>query len=418
MQKLVIQGKNKLFGDVKISGAKNASLPILAATLMISDEVYLHNCPSLSDTAAAIRILRHLGSRVTTQNQTICVNSKDATAQEIPDTLMHEMRSSIIFLGAMLTRFNCAQLSLPGGCELGPRPIDLHLDALSQMGVKTIKDGGTLRFSAPNGLNGAKIQLSIPSVGATENIILAATKANGVTEINNAAREPEIVDLSNFLRSCGAKIKGDGSDCVIIQGVEKLTTCEHTIIPDRIEAATFMAASAITGGELLITNLNENDLKATNSFFTQLGCHLKSYDGSKIFISAPQKLNCPKTVVTTYYPGFPTDVQAIAMAVTTLCQGTSVFVENIFQNRYKHASELTRMGANIKTHGRVAVVEGVKTLSGAKVTSTDLRGGAALCVAALAAQGDSEIGDIYHIDRGYCDFENKLKNIGAKIKRC
>ena len=418
MQKYIIEGGNHLFGEVEISGAKNSTLPILAATLTLSNKATLHNCPSLSDVLATIKILRRLGCEVEKEKSVITVNPQNATEEEIPDTLMHEMRSSIIFLGAMLTRFSRARLSLPGGCELGPRPIDLHLSALEKMGVEIKNEYGILECSAKNGLNGAKIQLAIPSVGATENIILAGVKAKGTTEINNAAREPEIVDLCNFLRKCGAKIKGDSTDCIVVEGVRELGGTTHEIIPDRIEAATFLAVGAITQSDLLIKNVCPNDMKATLSFFSQLGCNLKVFDNNKIFISPPEKLNRPNTVLTTYHPGFPTDVQAIAMAVTTKARGTSVFVENIFENRYKHVCELCKMGANIKTLGKVAIVEGVENLSSAKVRSTDLRGGAALCVAALSAEGRSEIEDIYHIDRGYSDFEEKLKNIGAKIERC
>lgn len=418
MEKYLIEGGYPLYGDVTISGAKNSSLPILAATLMANTQSCLHNCPNLSDVKATVNILKHLGCEVTREGESITVSPKNASTYEIPDEMMREMRSSIIFLGAVLTRFKNAKMSLPGGCELGPRPIDIHLDALSKMGVEVELSHGTLQCRVKDQLKGAKIHLSFPSVGATENVLLAACCAKGVTELSNAAREPEIVDLAQFLRSCGAKIKGDGTDFVIIEGVEKLNGCEHTILPDRIETATFLAFSAVTSSELLILNTKPEDMKATLDFFNECGCKLKTYDKNKILITPPKRLNRVKKIITMPYPGFPTDVQAIAMAVTTLAHGTSVFVENIFENRFRHAGELCRMCANIKTHGKVAVVEGVKQLHAAKVESTDLRGGAALAVAALAAQGESEITHIHHIDRGYSDFSEKLQKIGAKIKRC
>ncbi len=417
MQKYIIEGGNRLFGEVDISGAKNSSLPILAATLITSGDCVLHNCPNLSDVDATLNILNHLGCKTKREKDTITVSPKNADTCEIPDKMMREMRSSIIFLGALITRFGCAKMSLPGGCELGPRPIDIHLDALSKMGVSVNLNHGTLECCAENGLKGAKIHLSFPSVGATENVLITATLAQGITEISNCAREPEIVDLANFLRKSGAKIKGDGTDFITVEGVQKLLGCEHTILSDRIESATFLAIAAATKSELTLNQTNPEDMKATLDFFYESGCKIKIYDKTKLLITPPERLSRVKKVITMPYPGFPTDVQAIAMAVTTLSHGTSIFVENIFENRYRHAGELNRMGANIKTHGKVAVVEGVKTLHAAVVESTDLRGGASLAVAALSAEGISEITHIHHIDRGYSDFKQKLQKIGAKIER-
>ncbi len=417
MQKYIIEGQNSLYGEVKISGAKNSSLPILAATLMCNSPATLHNCPNLSDVNATINILKHIGCNVTREDDTIVVSSENSNNFDIPDKMMREMRSSIIFLGAVLSRFKKAKMSLPGGCELGPRPIDIHLDALSKMGVSVKLHHGTLECSAENGIKGAKIHLSFPSVGATENVLLAACLAEGVTELSNAAREPEIVDLANFLRKSGAKIKGDGTDFITVEGVLKLTGCEHTILPDRIESATFLAISAVTKSPLTLNCAKPNDMKATLDFFNECGCKIKIFDNKTILITPPNRLCRVKKVITMPYPGFPTDVQAIAMAVCTVARGTSIFVENIFENRFRHAGELNRMGANIKTHGKVAVVEGVKSLHSATVDSTDLRGGASLVVSALCAEGISEIREIHHIDRGYSDFEEKLKKIGAKIKR-
>ena len=418
MEKYLIKGGYSLYGEVTISGAKNSSLPILAATLMTDTQTILHNCPNLSDVKATINILKHLGCKVTREKEDITVFAKDADTFEIPDKMMREMRSSIIFLGAVLTRFKNAKMSLPGGCELGPRPIDIHLDALKKMGVVTKLSHGTLECSAPNGIHAEKIHLPFPSVGATENVLLAASCAKGTTFLSNAAREPEIVDLANFLRSCGAKIRGDGTDSIIIEGTQKLNGCEHTILPDRIEAATFMACGAITGSELLINNANPEDMKATLDFFSQSGCKIKVYDKNKMLVTSPKRLRRVKKVMTMPYPGFPTDVQAIAMATSTVAIGNSIFVENIFENRFRHVGELLRMGANIKTQGKIAVVEGVNSLHSALVESTDLRGGAALVIAALRAEGTSEITHIHHIDRGYSDFSDKLQKIGVKIKRC
>ena len=416
LSRLIIQGNQRLKGTVNIHGAKNSALPILAATIMCKGETILHNCPDLSDVAASIKILEYLGCEVKKENSTVIIKTNNITNSNIPENLMHEMRSSIIFLGALLACCKNTNLSFPGGCELGPRPIDLHIAALKKMGVTISEQHGYLNCSVKNKLKGSKIVLSFPSVGATENILLAAVTAKGKTIIANAAREPEIVDLADFLTKCGAKIKGAGTDNIYIEGVPKLYACEHTVIPDRIAAATFMSAVAITKGEALIDNVKPKHLWMMLPIFEEAGCKLVLSENN-IAIKSPEKLHSISTVRTMPYPGFPTDLQAPIMAMSTLSKGTSVFVENIFESRYKHVCELNRLGAKISVEGKVAVVYGVDKLSGATVHSTDLRGGAALVVAGLAAEGKTEVLDIKHIDRGYEHIEKSLVNLGANIIR-
>lgn len=416
MSKLIIRGGRKLGGEIQIHGAKNSTLPLMAATLVCGGQCVLHNCPSLSDVDTSIKILRHLGCRVERFADTVTIDPVMAQNVDIPDTLMREMRSSIIFLGAIVSRMGKAILSFPGGCELGPRPIDLHLASLRKMGVVILEDHGCLHCSVPDGLKGASIPLSFPSVGATENIIIAAVLAKGETVISNAAREPEISDLAEFLNACGAKIRGAGSSTISIEGVKKLTGCEHRVIPDRIAAATFLTAAAITGSTLTVTKIIPEHISPVIPALEESGCGIDCRKDS-VRITAPQRLERIKNIRTMPYPGFPTDAQAPVMAITTVARGTSIFVENIFESRYKHVGELLRLGSNIKVEGRVAVVEGVEHLSGAAVEATDLRGGAALVVAGLAAQGITEITGLHHLDRGYENIEKSLALLGADIQR-
>ncbi len=416
MPKLVINGARKLQGEIRIHGAKNSTLPLMAASLVCGGKCVLHNCPSLSDVDTAIRILRHLGCSVTCSTGEVEIDPLPADRFDIPDHLMREMRSSIIFLGAIVSRMGKALLSFPGGCELGPRPIDLHLSALRKMGVTIDESHGCLDCSVPDGLKGANINLSFPSVGATENIIIAAVLAKGETVITNAAREPEIWDLADFLNSCGAKIRGAGGSTIFIEGVSSLSGCEHRVIPDRIAAATYLAAAAATGSRLTVSNIIPEHLEPVFPAFEESGCRLE-LEGDRVRITAPDRLNRIRNVRTMPYPGFPTDAQAPVMAMTSIADGTSIFVENIFESRYKHVGELMRLGAHIKVEGRVAVVEGVSHLSGACVEATDLRGGAALVVAGLAARGVTEIRGLHHLDRGYEFMEENLASLGAHIKR-
>ncbi len=416
MSKLMINGGRRLEGELALHGAKNSALPLLAATLLSSSPIILDRVPLLSDVEASAAILSHLGCTVHRDGDSVEVIPCDTCAEYIPERLMREMRSSIVFLGAMLAKAGRARLCFPGGCELGPRPIDLHLQALRQMGVRVAEDGCSLYCEAPKGLQGARIALSFPSVGATENVLLAAVLAKGQTVLSNAAKEPEIVDLCTFLNACGARIRGVGESVLYIEGVERLIGCRYSVMPDRIEAATYLAATAVTGGEITLKGAVPSHLTAVLSVFEEAGCTLHTCPDS-IRLKAPSRLSRVRLVRTMPYPGFPTDAQAPVMAMTAFASGTSVFIENIFDSRYKHVSELVRMGAQIKTEGRMAVVEGAPSLHGGKVCCTDLRGGAALLVAALGAQGTTEIGRLCHLDRGYATPETVLTALGADIKR-
>ena len=416
MQKLIIQGGNSLKGEVKIQGAKNSILPVLAGCVLCPGEVLIHNCPALSDVYSAARILNGLGCSCSVEKGAARVNCTTVKSSRIPDGLMREMRGSLFFLGALLGRTGSCTLSLPGGCELGPRPIDLHISALKQMGVSVKENSGELEFECAETLHGAKINLDFPSVGATENIILAAVLAKGETEISNAAREPEIKDLADFLNLCGADIKGAGSDKVVIRGVKKLHGCEFSVMSDRIAAATFLSAAACAGGEIVLRSCDCDSMQGIISVFRKMGCVIYCRKDS-LFISVKTPVRAVRNIRTMPYPGFPTDAQPLVMSALAAAKGTSVIVETIFENRYRHVSELLRMGADIKTVGQAAIIRGVKTLYGAKVKAPDLRGGAALVTAALGAEGVAEISDIAFIDRGYESIEKSLGSLGADIKR-
>jgi len=415
MERLSIEGSKRICGEIAVHGAKNSTLPILAASLLADSHCYIENCPDLIDVNSAVKIIRHLGCEAERSNGGICINPNGLVRHEIPDHLMREMRSSVIFLGAILSKVGEAYVSFPGGCELGPRPIGLHLDALRKMGVEIIEHHGFLNCKVKR-LKGAEITLAFPSVGATENIILAAATAEGTTIINNPAKEPEIEDLQNFLNSMGADIHGAGSSTIVINGVKSLHGTTYNVIPDRIVAATYIAAAAITSGELLLTNVIPGHLDTILSLLSESGCKIK-IGKDFIYIKRDGPLLPAGTVRTMPYPGFPTDAQSLMVALYTQATGPSVFVENIFQNRYNYVGELLRMGASIRVEGRVAVVEGNDRLMGAQIEATDLRGGAAMVIAALAAQGRTEIYKIHHIDRGYEKIEQNLSSLGADIKR-
>ncbi len=413
---IYIEGPSKIQGEIKIQGAKNSILPLLAASMVCKGESVLHNCPCISDVDTAVKILAHLGCECRREGKSLIINTDNLKNCDIPHNLMREMRSSIVFLGSIISKFKKAYLSFPGGCELGARPIDLHLSALKKMDVEIEETHGTICCSAPRGIKGSSITLSFPSVGATENVMLAAVVSNGTTVIENAAREPEIVDLANFLNKCGAKVQGAGGSRIEIEGVKEIYGCEHEIMPDRIVAATYMAAAAVTGGELLLKNCPSSSIMTILSIFEEAGCRIIK-DADRLYLCAPKKLEAIKSVRTMPHPGFPTDAQAPIMAMAVLGQGTSMFVENIFESRFKHADELKRMGAKINIEGKVAVVEGVESLWGVPVYARELRGGAALIVAGLAAQGKTSITGVEYIDRGYEDIVGNLRNLGAQISR-
>ncbi|UOO36949.1 UDP-N-acetylglucosamine 1-carboxyvinyltransferase [Oscillospiraceae bacterium CM] len=410
-----IDGGNRLDGSVSVHGAKNSVLPIMAASLLACGETVIHNCPSLSDVDAATRILTHLGCQVRRDGDAVFIDSTVLSRCEIPHDLMREMRSSVIFLGAILARLGEAVLSMPGGCELGPRPIDLHLFALRAMGAEIEEEGGNIHCKAKN-LHGCRINMALPSVGATENAMLAAASCDGTTIITNAACEPEIWDLQNYMRRLGYNVHGAGTSVVTVSGKGEKGDSAHWVIPDRIVAATYLTCAASAGGIIELKNVIPGHLSTVVDTLSEMGCDV-STGRDFIIIRADRKRRAVKPIITRPYPGFPTDAQPPLMAASLTAEGTTVFVENIFENRYRHAAELLRMGADIKTEGRVAIVSGVKKLRGAPITSTDLRGGAALVVAALGAEGTTEISGVGHIDRGYADLVVNLRALGADIER-
>ena len=414
MSHYLVRGGQALRGEIPISGAKNSVLPILAATLLNGGRNVLHNCPDLRDVRSAIRILEHLGCKVIREGGTVTVDSAVVDRWDVPHELMREMRSSVIFLGPVLARCGKARLSLPGGCEIGQRPIDLHLSALRKMGVTIREQGGDILCEASD-LHGRDVILSFPSVGATENTMLAATACPGVTRVINAAREPEIADLQLFLQKAGAKVQGGGESVITLWGETPRRDVEHTVLPDRIETATFLCAAAACGGEVTLTNTEPEHVGTVIQCLLEAGCHI-ARAGRTITLRAESPLSGMSTVRTMPYPGFPTDAQAPLMAAACTGTGTTLFIETIFENRFRHVSELARMGADIRVSGRTALVTG-NPLHGARVRSTDLRGGAAMVVAALAARGESVIEDLNHIDRGYEGLEQKLTALGADIGR-
>lgn len=415
LEKIVIYGGKKLQGEISVHGAKNSVLPILAATLLVKGISVIHNVPDLTDVDSSIRILEYLGAKVKRENSTLIVDANEIKENTIPEDMMREMRSSIIFLGSLLSRTKEAYICYPGGCDIGIRPIDLHLSSLRKLGAVITENGNCLCCKNTNS-HGAKIILTFPSVGATENIIIAAAVSKGKTTIINAAREPEISDLAAFLNSCGAKIFGAGEGTIEIEGVESLYPCTHTIIPDRIVAATYMSAAALCADELIIKNIRSQHLSPVIPAFMEMGCRLY-IDRNNLKIVSPKKLKRVRMIKTMPYPGFPTDCQSVIMAALTKANGTTVINESIFESRFKHISELNRFGADITVNDRSAIINGVKNLYGANVYCTDLRGGASMVIAALAAEGKSTIGDIYHINRGYEKIEENLALIGADIKR-
>ena len=414
LEKIIVRKSPPLDGYVKIDGSKNSALPILAAALLCEGESVIKNVPRLSDTELMCSLLESLGASVSILQDGIHITVPRIKSHIASYEYVSKMRASFLVMGPMLAKTGRARVSLPGGCPIGQRPVNLHLKGFAAMGAKIINGHGYAEAKCDK-LNASKIYLDFPSVGATENIMMAACVTQGQTIIENAASEPEIIDLADFLNKAGAKITGAGSDTLCITGTERLTGCRHTIIPDRIEAGTFMAAAAATRGCITLKNIIPEHLSPVTAKLREMGVQI-SEDTSSVCVDASARLK-NIDIKTLPYPGFPTDMQAQMAALMCRTDGSGMVVETIFENRFLYVPELTRMGAHIKIDGRSAIIEGVRTMAGTSVNATDLRSGAALIVAGLSAKGDTEIGNIFHIDRGYCDIAGKLKELGAKIDR-
>lgn len=411
----MVEKSPPLRGKVRVSGAKNSALPILAASLLGTEDIILEDVPKLKDVDVICEVLSSLGAKVDFLDEGIIkINSKDINNYETPYELMSKMRASFLVMGPLLTRIGKTKTSLPGGCAIGTRPIDLHLKGFRALGAEIDVDHGNIGAYADK-LVGDRIYLDFPSVGATENIMMAAVMAEGETIIDNAAMEPEIVDLSNFLNKLGADIKGAGTSSIRIKGVKELGGATHSIIPDRIEAGTFMVMAAITKGDITVENVITSHIKPVIAKLREAGCQIFE-NGDKVRVIGAEEIKAVD-IKTLPYPGFPTDMQAQFMSLMSVSKGTSVVIETVFENRFMHVDELKRMGADIKIDGRSAIIQGVDGLMSAPVKATDLRAGAALILAGLVSDGVTEIGDIYHIDRGYDNIETKLSKLGAKIYR-
>ena len=413
MPKIIVKKSAPLRGTVKIDGAKNAVLPIIAATLLAEGKSVLKGVPNLRDVHVISDLLRHLGAEVTYEGTNLTVDASNITTCEAPYELVRKMRASFLVMGPLLARFNHTKISMPGGCAIGTRPIDLHLKGFKSLGAEVEMDHGFVEAKTEK-LTGNKLYLDFPSVGATENIMMAAALAEGTTIIENAAEEPEIVDLANFLNEMGANVKGAGTNTIKIKGVESLKGAEHTVIPDRIEAATYMVAAAMTKGDITVENVLMEHLKPIIAKLRETGCEIIEMENA-VRVIGPEVLK-PIDIKTLPHPGFPTDVQAQFMAMLTIANGTAVVIETVFENRFMHVAEFNRMGADIKIEGRSAIVNGVDKLYGAKVNATDLRAGAALILCGLIAEGETQIGEIYHIQRGYVDIDKKIRALGGNIE--
>ena len=415
MTKIVVEKSQPLKGTVRVSGAKNSVLPILAATLLATEKCVLEDVPPLRDVEVICEVLSSLGADVKRNTrEKIQIMADKIDNYEAPYELVRKMRASFLVMGPLLARMGKARISMPGGCAIGTRPIDLHLKGFRALGAEITLGHGFVEAKAEK-LIGGKIYLDFPSVGATENIMMAAVLAIGETIIENAAEEPEITDLANFLNKMGAKIKGAGTDTIKIEGVEKLTGTTHTVIPDRIEAGTYMVAAAMTGGDVLVDNVVADHLKPIIAKLREIDVEIYE-EGNGLRVIGPKVLKATD-IKTLPYPGFPTDMQAQFMALLSVAEGTSVIIETVFENRFMHVSELKRMGVDIKIEGRSSIIEGRRKLTGAPVKATDLRAGAALILAGLVSDGKTEVTDIYHIERGYVDIEEKLRGLGARIYR-
>ena len=416
MEQYIIKGGNPLVGDVTISGAKNAALGILAASIMTDDDVVIDNLPDVRDINVLLEAIQEIGARVDRiDRHTVKINGSNISEVSVDDEYIRRIRASYYFIGALLGKYKSAQVPLPGGCNIGSRPIDQHLKGFRALGATVNITHGCIVAEAMN-LHGAHIFLDMASVGATINIMMAAALAEGNTIIENAAKEPHVVDAANFLNSMGANIKGAGTEVIRIRGVEKLHKTVYSVVPDMIEAGTYMAAVAATGGEAVIKNVIPKHLEATSAKLKEIGCRIEER-GDEILVSAKDRQLGRTQIKTQPYPGFPTDMQPQLAAVLTIAKGTSIVTESIFENRFKYVDELARMGANVKVEGNSAIIDGVSLLTGARVTAPDLRAGAALVIAGLAAEGVTVVDDIVYIQRGYEDFEQKLTGLGARIEK-
>lgn len=415
MSKYIIRGGTPVAGDIRIKGAKNSVLTLLAACILTDGKVTLHDCPHISDVNTMLAILERLGCRTSRTGDDVTVDSAGISGDKIPGGLASELRSSIFLLGSLLSRLKKAKVAYPGGCEIGLRPIDIHLAGLRELGVRIVEKHGYIDCDSTRA-HSADIMLDLPSVGATENLVMTCVFLKGVSVIRNCAKEPEIVDLQNFLNAMGAKVSGAGTGVITIEGVEKLHGVEYTPIPDRIVAGTWLIGAAICGGELTLSNVNPEHLSSLIAKLPKSTCKI-TCARDKINIICNGRCESIPKVETTYYPGFPTDLQTQILTLQTVSVGTSVVVENIFETRFKTVPELLKMGADVTVNGRTAVVRGVRSLNGARVSATDLRGGASLVLAGMCAQGETVIDNIYHIDRGYEDLTSVLSSIGVNIKR-
>lgn len=416
MEKLVVKGGKRLVGTVKTSGAKNAVLPIIAASILGVTPSYLDEVPMLEDVHTISEVLKCLGLSVTNPKPNrLEIDSREITSCEAPYELVRTMRASFLVMGPLLARIGKARISMPGGCAIGARPIDIHLKGFEALGVKIDQGHGYIEASAPNGLKGASIYFDFPSVGATENIMMAAALAEGTTILENAAEEPEIVALANYLNKMGAKIRGAGTNLIRIEGVKELHGADYTIIPDRIEAGTYMIAAAMTGGDVIVENVLPEHQKPLIAKLREAGAIVEE-DIDRVHVVGTGKLKAVD-IKTLPYPGFPTDMQAQMMAMMVVSEGRSKVTETVFENRFMHVVELNRMGAKISTEGRSAVIDGPSQLTGCDVRATDLRAGAAMILAGLVADGVTRIGDLHHIDRGYENIVDKLRLLGADIER-
>ncbi len=414
LARLIVSKSDRLVGEVMVSGAKNAVLPIIAATLLVEGKSVIKGVPNLSDVNVMCDLLRYLGAVVEFEKDTLTIDAKNITKNEAPYELVGKMRASFLVLGPLIARFKRATVSMPGGCPIGTRPIDLHLKGFKMLNTKVEIEHGCIDAYTTD-LMANHIYLDFPSVGATENIIMAASLADGITVIENAAEEPEIVDLANFINEMGGKVRGAGTNTIRITGVKKLNEVEHTVIPDRIEAGTYMVAAAVTRGDIIVRNVINDHLRPVIAKLIEVGCKI-SEEGDFVRVVGPDIIKATD-IKTMPHPGFPTDMQSLFMTLLSVSDASSLVTETVFENRFMNVNELKRMGADIKIEGKSALVTGVKELQGTSVKATDLRAGASLILAGLIANGESEISDIHHIDRGYVDIENKIRALGGKIRR-